>query len=138
MNIHGLMAINAAGAILPRNLPYPPTYAKVNPADVPIVTLAISSDKRVPGIDVPTFVEQKVNLTLANWRGVVAPPGITPAQKQALVATVDKMHASQQWKDILKKEGWIDLYLSGPGFDTYIKEEDKRATEVLRSIGLVK
>ena len=37
-------AINAAGSTLPRNLPYPPTYAKVNPADAPVVTLAITSD----------------------------------------------------------------------------------------------
>lgn len=37
-------AINAAGSTLPRNLPYPPTYSKVNPADVPIVTLALTSD----------------------------------------------------------------------------------------------
>src|ERR1700741_4094133 len=37
-------AINAAGSTLPRDLPYPPTYAKVNPADAPIVTLAITSD----------------------------------------------------------------------------------------------
>ena len=37
-------AINAAAATLPRNLPYPPVYSKVNPADPPIVTLALSSD----------------------------------------------------------------------------------------------
>ncbi|MDQ0467638.1 efflux RND transporter permease subunit [Labrys wisconsinensis] len=37
-------AINAAGSTLPRTLPYPPTYAKVNPADTPIVTLALRSD----------------------------------------------------------------------------------------------
>jgi multidrug efflux pump len=36
-------AINAAGSTLPRTLPYPPVYNKVNPADAPIVTLAISS-----------------------------------------------------------------------------------------------
>ena len=36
-------AINASGATLPRNLPYPPVYAKVNPADAPMVTLAITS-----------------------------------------------------------------------------------------------
>ena len=36
-------AINAAGSTLPRNLPYPPTYAKVNPADTPILTIALSS-----------------------------------------------------------------------------------------------
>jgi multidrug efflux pump len=37
-------AINAAGSTLPRNLPYPPTYSKVNPADAPVVTLALTSD----------------------------------------------------------------------------------------------
>jgi hydrophobe/amphiphile efflux-1 (HAE1) family protein len=37
-------AINAAAGTLPPNLPYPPTYAKVNPADAPILTLALTSD----------------------------------------------------------------------------------------------
>lgn len=37
-------AINAAAGILPKNLPYPPVYAKVNPADAPVITLALTSD----------------------------------------------------------------------------------------------
>ncbi len=37
-------AINAAGGVLPKDLPNPPTYAKVNPADTPILTLALTSD----------------------------------------------------------------------------------------------
>ena len=37
-------AINSAGSTLPRTLPYPPVYAKLNPADAPILTLALSSD----------------------------------------------------------------------------------------------
>ncbi|MDK9695181.1 MAG: efflux RND transporter permease subunit [Siculibacillus sp.] len=37
-------AINAAGSTLPSSLPYPPVYSKVNPADTPILTLALSSD----------------------------------------------------------------------------------------------
>src|SRR5262249_18671953 len=37
-------AINAAGSTLPRDLPYPPTYSKVNPADTPIITLALTSE----------------------------------------------------------------------------------------------
>ena len=37
-------AINAAGGVLPKDLPYPPVYAKVNPADQPIITLALTSD----------------------------------------------------------------------------------------------
>jgi len=37
-------AINAASGVLPRTMPNPPTYSKVNPADTPILTLAITSD----------------------------------------------------------------------------------------------
>jgi multidrug efflux pump len=37
-------AINAAAGVLPRTLPYPPTYAKVNPADAPVLTVALTSD----------------------------------------------------------------------------------------------
>jgi multidrug efflux pump len=37
-------AINAAAGTLPANLPYPPIYSKVNPADAPILTLALTSD----------------------------------------------------------------------------------------------
>ena len=39
-------AINAASGTLPTGLPYPPTYSKVNPADAPILTLALTSDNR--------------------------------------------------------------------------------------------
>ena len=37
-------AINAAAGTLPNNLPYPPVYAKINPADAPVITLALTSD----------------------------------------------------------------------------------------------
>src|SRR3569623_2944436 len=37
-------AINASGSLLPADLPAPPVYAKVNPADAPVLTLAVSSD----------------------------------------------------------------------------------------------
>jgi multidrug efflux pump len=37
-------AINAAGTFLPTNLPYPPVYSKVNPADAPVLTLSLTSD----------------------------------------------------------------------------------------------
>ncbi len=37
-------AISASGGTLPQNLPYPPVYAKVNPADPPVITLALTSE----------------------------------------------------------------------------------------------
>ena len=100
--------------------------------------IAISSEKRVPGVDIPTFKEQGVDVTLANWRGVVAPPGITAEQRSAVTSLMDKMHKSKQWKDVLAKNNWLDMYQSGPAFEKFLKEENARTQEVLKSIGLVK
>jgi putative tricarboxylic transport membrane protein len=100
--------------------------------------LAISSDRRIAGVDIPTFQEQGVNLSLANWRGVVAPPGISAAERSALESIVERMYRSAAWKDVLKKNNWIDMYQAGPSFEAYLKAEDTRAAGVLKSIGLVR
>ena len=52
-----------------------------------------------------------IDLVLANWRSVVAPPGITPEQRKTLSAAVENMVKSDAWKDILKQKGWDDAYL---------------------------
>ena len=90
--------------------------------------LAISSEKRLPGIDIPTFVEQGVNLTLANWRAVMAPPNITPQQRAELTSVVERMRQSADWKTLVAKNNWIDMYQSGPAFEAFLKDEDARAT----------
>ncbi len=100
--------------------------------------LGISAPKRQPGIPVPTFKEQGLNVELANWRGIVAPPGISAAEKAALVAALDRMHASKEWKDTLATRKWTDLYMSGSKFDVFLKLETERARKILRNIGLVK
>src|SRR5215470_18331770 len=46
--------------------------------------IGLSSPNRLPGINVPTFKEQGIDLVLTNWRSVVGAPGLSDAQKQAL------------------------------------------------------
>jgi putative tricarboxylic transport membrane protein len=100
--------------------------------------LAISAPARVPGVDIPTLKEQGVDATLANWRGIAAPPGLSAAQKQAYLDLTDKVVKSNSWKEVLKSNGWNDQYLAGDAFKTYIEEETKRVTEILTQLGLVK
>ena len=98
--------------------------------------LAITSAERVPGIDIPTLIEQGVNIELANWRGVVAPPGITAQQRQALINAFDRLHASPQWQQVLANNNWNDFYLSGDAFAAFLEQENARVTAVLKEIGL--
>jgi len=98
--------------------------------------LAITSAQRVPGINIPTLIEQGVNIELANWRGVVAPPGITAQQRQALINAFDRLHASPQWQQVLVDNNWSDFYLSGDAFAAFVEQENARVTAVLKEIGL--
>lgn len=100
--------------------------------------LAISSDKRLPGIDIPTLKESGIDLELANWRSVMAPPGLTQSQRETLLRVVDRMVKSREWQATLKKNDWADLYLPGDAFAVYLKAEEARVNDVLKSIGLVK
>jgi putative tricarboxylic transport membrane protein len=98
--------------------------------------IALSSDKRVPGIDVPTFKEQGVDVELFNWRGVFGAPGITPAQRTALIALFDKMVAGPTWKAELAKKDWTGIYLSGDAYGSFLTAEIERITGILKDLGL--
>ena len=100
--------------------------------------VGVTSPNRLSNVDGPTLKEQGVDLEIANWRSVVAPPGISADQKKALVDTVDKMVKSKEWQDILKQKGWDDAYLSGDSFAKQLNEDVARTREVLMSVGLVK
>jgi putative tricarboxylic transport membrane protein len=100
--------------------------------------IGVTSPERMAGVDVPTFKEQGIDLVLTNWRSVVAPPGITEAQKKALVDTIEKMVKSESWKTVLKQKGWDDAYLAADEFAAFLKEEQTRVAAVLKSVGLVK
>jgi multidrug efflux pump len=62
-------AINAGSNLLPSDLPMPPTYSKVNPADAPILTLAITSPS-LPVIKVHDLVENRLAPKLSQVPGV--------------------------------------------------------------------
>jgi multidrug efflux pump len=62
-------AINAGNSLLPTDLPAPPVYAKVNPADAPVMTLAITSDT-MPLTEVQNIVNTRLALKMSQVSGV--------------------------------------------------------------------
>ena len=100
--------------------------------------VAVTSANRIEGVDVPTLKEQGVDFEIENWRAVVAPPGITPEQRQALIGALDTMAKSPAWAEILKARGWSNAYLAGDEFGSFLKAESARVADVLKSVGLVK
>jgi putative tricarboxylic transport membrane protein len=98
--------------------------------------LAVSGPVKIDGI--PSLKEQGVDVVLGNWRGVFAAPGITPAQRDALVAAVKTATDSPAWKETLAKYGWEPVFLGGDAYKAFVDEDTRRITAILDSLGLRK
>ena len=98
--------------------------------------LAMSSPERLPGVDIPTFKEQGVNVELVNWRGLMAPQGMRDRDQKELDATLAKVVQSAKWKEILQQRGWIDMYQPSAEFAAFLKEERPRIEGLLKDLGL--
>jgi putative tricarboxylic transport membrane protein len=99
--------------------------------------LAVTSAERVDALkDVPTLKESGIDLEFTNWRGVVAPPGISEEDKAVWIDAFTAMHASEAWKAELEKRGWVDAFSTGDEFGTFLTEQDTEVAELLKSLGL--
>lgn len=99
--------------------------------------IAVSGNKRIPGVDVPTLMELGVSVTAANWRGVFAAPGITEEQRAKLIDLIAKMVASAPWKETLKTRKWTDVFLAGNDFQKSITKDIADTEGVLKELGLI-
>lgn len=100
--------------------------------------LAVTSGKRLPGVDVPTLKEQGIDVELSNWRAIFGAPGITEAQRQDLMVAVDKAVRTKNWQELLAKNGWADAYLAGDSFKAYLDNEIKQTEKIMMGLGLIK
>ena len=98
--------------------------------------LAISGEKGQHGVK--SLKEQGIDVTLYNWRGVFAAPGIAPEQRKALIGLFDRMAAGPAWKATLEKRGWDGILLSGDAYGTYVQDEIVRITGILKDLGLAR
>lgn len=98
--------------------------------------LAVTGPKRVPGLDAPTLREAGLDTEFTNWRGIVAPPGLSDAERDKLVALISELHDSEQWKESMKKNGWDDAFLAGEKFGDFLDAQDKSVDSVLKELGL--
>jgi len=85
---------------------------------------------------VPTLKESGMDIVIGNWRGVFGAPGISAAQRQALVDWMTALHASQPWREIVQRQGWDDAFLAGAAFEQFLARDQADTEQVLRDIGL--
>jgi putative tricarboxylic transport membrane protein len=99
--------------------------------------IGVTSEKRLPGINVPTMREQGYDVVLGNWRGVYGAPGITPEQRAALTDMIVKVSKSKGWAEALEKNGWMPAVLTGKAFDDFVDSDFASLRGIMHLSGML-
>jgi multidrug efflux pump len=127
-------AINAAMQLLPSNLPYPPIYSKINPADAPILTLAMTSDSmplsKVEDLADTTFAQKISQLSgvgLVSISGGERPAvriQANPAQLASYGLSLEDVRSALAQANVDEAKGNFD----GPQLNFTINDNDQLLT----------
>jgi putative tricarboxylic transport membrane protein len=100
--------------------------------------LAVSGEAPVDvgGTSVKPIADQGIDVVMTNWRGIVAPPGLSDQQREDVVAFVEKLRATPAWQANLKRFGWAELTKSGDDFRAFLESEQKRVHELVSELDL--
>ena len=100
-------------------------------------SIAVTSDERLAGVAIPTLKEQGINVVIGNWRGVYGAPGISTAQRDALITLIGNVVKSPGWQEALKKNDWTPAVLTGSAFASFVDLEFSRLRDIMGKAGMV-
>ncbi|HET6627124.1 MAG TPA: tripartite tricarboxylate transporter substrate-binding protein [Nocardioidaceae bacterium] len=109
---------------------------QIESGDMRLLAISTAETQDVAGKPAPTLKEAGYDIDFSNWRAVVAAPGLSDEETQAVTDMLDKMHGTQAWKDALEQNGWADFYKTGDEAQQYFKDETKRVDELYQELGL--
>ena len=102
--------------------------------------LGIAAPQRLPGAyaKVPTLREQGLNVVADNWRMVIAPKGLTPAQVAYWDNTFKTLASSEAWNKELQANYMTNTARNSAETTRYLAEQYKQVRELLTELGLAK
>jgi putative tricarboxylic transport membrane protein len=109
---------------------------QIESGEMRLLAVSTAEPVEVAGEPAPTLTDAGYDVDFANWRAIVAAPGLSDAERDAVVGLVEEIHDSQGWKDALAKNGWGDFFKTGDEAKSYIEEESKRVAELYEELGL--
>jgi putative tricarboxylic transport membrane protein len=102
-----------------------------------MIPIAVTSEQRLKGINVPTLKEQGINVALGNWRGVYGAAGISEAQAKALAEMVVKATKAKAWAEAIEKNGWTPALLTGKEFADFVDRDFAALRATMVKAGMV-
>ncbi len=102
--------------------------------------IAIASDKRMEGplAGIPTWREQGVDAVFSQWRGMVGPKDMTPAQIAFWDSVLARSVQSADWLDYIRRAQLVFRYLDSHAMGGFLEAENSKVKAALTDIGLLK
>ena len=102
--------------------------------------ISVGSPQRMGGAmaDVPTLREQGYDVSLSNWRAIIGPKGLAPAQVAYWEQVLAGVIATDDWKAVLAKQYWDGNFLRSAEFGAYLKKEYEQTRAIMTELGLAK
>jgi putative tricarboxylic transport membrane protein len=98
--------------------------------------LGISFSKRVPGIDAKTLSEQGMPVVVANWRGLALPAATSKENRDKFIRAISVMRVSNSWKSVIASRNYIDAFMSGDRFNSWVKGQERAVSAAFTKLGL--
>ncbi|MBL7252806.1 tripartite tricarboxylate transporter substrate binding protein [Actinoplanes sp. LDG1-01] len=98
--------------------------------------LAVTSERTVGRLAVPTVRSAGLDVVVGNWRGLIAPPGLPARDAEAIRSLFAEVEASADWVGARDRFGWTGAYLAGDDFRRFIADESQRVARVLNRLGV--
>ncbi|MEJ6023756.1 Bug family tripartite tricarboxylate transporter substrate binding protein [Ramlibacter sp. PS4R-6] len=99
--------------------------------------IGVTSQKRLPGLAVPTLKEQGWDVVIGNWRGVYGAPGISGEQRAELADSVVKATRTKAWQEALAKNGWTPSLSTGKDFEDFVEYEFSSLRAIMYLSGML-
>lgn len=101
--------------------------------------VALASPDRLTGAlaPVPLWTELGVDAARSTWRGVVAPPGLAPADRRDLELLLTRAVTAPPWQDAIVRHAWVPMLLLGSDAETFISSETESMRTSLVRLGML-
>ncbi|HEX6959946.1 MAG TPA: tripartite tricarboxylate transporter substrate binding protein [Ferrovibrio sp.] len=105
-----------------------------------IRAMAVLSDQRLPAYpDVPTAKEAVgIDVQAGAWRGIAGPKGMPQEATTKLIAAMEKIYKSEEFRSFMTKQGFGLMWRGGPDFGKFMDESEAESGKALKAIGLAK
>lgn len=100
--------------------------------------LCYTAEEKIADLDAETCSGSGAEgANFVNWRGFFGPPGLSEEKQQAYVDMFTKMYETEEWEEVRKRNGWVNIYNPGDKFTEYLEGQEQVIGELMKELGFL-